>query len=122
MNTRTLLTSFALAIIIVTNVKAFDNGPQIVGCDYKFGNDEGTDICLIIGSGLGQGISWTVFEVKKKRFRHYSSSPNKLELLNSTNKKIKTYSITNRTSHCRPGGKDADVYLFKNNDHICLYW
>ena len=35
-----------------------DGGPQVVGCDYKFGQSEGTDTCLIHGGGMNQGITW----------------------------------------------------------------
>ncbi len=122
MNARTLLISLTLAIGINFSAKAYDNGPQVLGCDFKFGAREGTDKCLIIGSGMGQGISWVVFEVNKKRYRYDSSSPKQLELLDSANKKIKTHSITNATEQCRPGGREADVYSFDNGDRICLYW
>ncbi len=122
MKTSTICTAFALAVGIAGGAHAYDSGPKVIGCDYKLGSMEGTDKCLVHGSGTNQGESWSVFEVKKKRFRHVSSAPNKLEQLDARNEPIKTYTIKNSQGQCRPGGADADIYQFNNGDRICLYW
>jgi hypothetical protein len=101
---------------------AFDNGPQIVGCDYRFGKEQGTDSCLIVGSGMGQGISWVVFEVDGKRFRYSTATPKKLSLLDAAGEQKAVFMVTNTTGQCRPGGQDADIYTFANGDRVCLYW
>ena len=44
-----------LLCLIPTSAMAFDNGPRVVGCDFKFGNNAGTDKCLITGSGMQMG-------------------------------------------------------------------
>jgi hypothetical protein len=114
----------ALAVGLLASGTAigYDNGPQIVGCDYKLGKAEGTDKCLIVGSGMNQGISWLVFEVKGKRFRYTDSSADSIELIDKSGKAIKNYSVRNSNEQCRPGGKAADVYAFSNGDRVCLYW
>lgn len=101
---------------------AYDNGPQVIGCDYKFGKTEGTSKCLIVGSGMNQGISWLVFQVEKKRFRYDDSSPTKIERINKSGNVIATYKVENSSGQCRPGGRTADIYAFSNNDRVCLYW
>jgi len=103
-------------------VSANDNGPQVIACDYRFADDEGTSTCLIVGSGTNQGISWLVFDVKGKRFRYSDDAPRKMELLDSDNQFLKDYPVTNSYASCRPGGKDADIYTFANGDKVCLYW
>ena len=122
MNIGKICTAFTLAVGLVGVAHAYDAGPKVIGCDYKMGGMEGTDKCLIRGSGTSQGETWSVFEVKKKRFRHVSSAPNKLEQLDASNEPVKTYAIRNSRGQCRPGGADADVYQFNNGDRICLYW
>lgn len=101
---------------------AIDNGPQTIACDYKFGNQEGTTTCLIVGSGMNQGIGWSVFEVRGKRFRYSDDFPEKIELLDSENQFMRDYPVTNSYESCRPGGTDADIYSFANGDKVCLYW
>lgn len=104
------------------SANALDSGPKVIGCDFKFGKSEGTEKCLIVGSGMNQGIEWVVFEINKKRFRYENSSPNQIELINRAGKRIKMHGVKNDRQQCRPGGVDADVYLFENGDRICLYW
>jgi len=112
----------ALSVIFINNAYAYDNGPQVLACDYKLGDIEGTEICLIEGSGVNQGMSWVVFELMKKKYRHYSSSPNKIQHIDSSGKVVAEYPIKNFEGQCRPGGRDADVYEFNNGDRICIYW
>lgn len=100
----------------------YDNGPQAVGCDFKLGNAEGTDKCLIVGSGMNQGISWLVFEVKGKRFRYDDSSSDVIELIDKSGKTLSEYAVKNSERQCRPGGRSADIYAFANGDRVCLYW
>ncbi|PTU30961.1 hypothetical protein [Stenotrophobium rhamnosiphilum] len=99
----------------------YDNGPQTIGCDYKQGKATGTSTCLIVGSGMNQGISWLVFEVNGKRWR-YTDASREIELVNATGATIKQYTVSHSSSQCRPGGKPADVYTFPNGNHVCLYW
>jgi hypothetical protein len=109
-------------LLVFGPASGYDNGPTMVGCDYKLGKSEGSDKCLIVGSGMNQGISWLVFEVKGKRFRYDDSSSDKIELINKSGKTIKNYAAHNSNEQCRPGGKSADVYTFSNGDRVCLYW
>ncbi|MDR2208500.1 MAG: hypothetical protein LBE22_05960 [Azoarcus sp.] len=108
--------------VCISAAFAYDNGPQVLGCDYKLGTSEGTGKCLIVGSGMNQGISWIVFEVEGKKFRYDDSSADKIELLDKTDEAIATYSVSRSDAQCRPGGKSADVYAFANGDRVCLYW
>ena len=113
-----------LILGVLSSSAAFshDNGPQMVGCDYKLGATEGTDKCLIVGSGTNQGISWVVFEVKGKRFRYSDDSPSSIEKIDKSGKIVKNYSVRNLHEQCRPGARSTDVYAFSNGDRICLYW
>jgi len=111
-----------MGLLVSGAVFGYDNGPQVVGCDYKLEKIEGTDKCLIVGSGVNQGISWLVFEVKGKRFRYTDDSPDSIELINESGETVQSYSVRNSNEQCRPGGRDADVYAFSNGDRVCLYW
>ncbi|MGZ4969914.1 MAG: hypothetical protein ACXV8W_15355 [Methylobacter sp.] len=119
---KTGVIALTMGLLAFGTAFGYDNGAQIVGCDYKLGKTEGTDKCLIVGSGLNQGISWLVFEVKGKRFRYADSSSDSIELIDKSGKTIKNYSIHNSNEQCRPGGRSADVYAFSNGDRVCLYW
>jgi len=99
----------------------YDNGPQVIGCDYKLGKAEGTGTCLIVGSGLNQGISWIVFEVNGMRWR-YTDAPSEIELVAKSGETAEKYAISHSNGQCRPGGKPADVYTFPNGARVCLYW
>ncbi len=118
----TKLFVFMIGLMTWATVSAYDNGPQVLACDYRFGKSEGTGQCLIVGSGISTGVSWLVFEVKKKRFRYTSSSENEIELINKSGETLKTYAVSNTEGQCRPGGRSADIYDFKNGDRVCLYW
>lgn len=117
-----LIIFILISIIYVSILYAFDNGPQILACDYKLGDKQGTEMCLIEGSGVNQGISWVVFEISDKKFRYYSTSPNRIEHIDSSYNIVDEYPVTNIKKQCRPGGREADVYEFKNGDRICIYW
>lgn len=101
---------------------ANENGPQQVPCDFKFGKSSGSDKCLIHGNGAMNGVNWTVFEVKHKRFRFDGADPTQLEALDESNKPIATLPMQNMVGQCKSGGPTADIYLFKNGDKVCLYW
>ncbi|KOR31557.1 hypothetical protein TI04_00055 [Achromatium sp. WMS2] len=116
------LTRFAIFICISTTSLAFDNGPQVLGCDLKFGKREFTDICLITGSGTNQGITWVAFRANGKDFVYSSSEPKVLRLVNANGDTMRKFVIKNRQEQCRPGGINVDVYRFQNGDRICLYW
>ena len=118
------ITSFIsiAAIALSFSANALDSGPKVIGCDFKLGKHEGTEKCLVVGSGMNQGIEWVVFEINYKRFRYESSSPKQIEYVNRANKRLKLYAVKNERQQCRPGGVDADVYSFENGDRICLYW
>lgn len=114
----------ALLVLLLGSplAQAYDNGPQVVGCDFRLGKSEGVDRCLITGSGTNQGITWVVFELKGQRYRFEDSSPTVLELITPDGKTQSTRKIKNHPGPCRAGGRDADVYQFDNGDRICLYW
>ena len=101
---------------------AYDNGPQVLDCDTRFGPTEQSGRCMIVGSGMAQGISWVVFEARGMRFRYDSSAPDTLERLGPDDNAVQTLRVTNTYGPCRPGGADADVYALANGDRICLYW
>ena len=119
---RVRVIGLAVGLVMSSSAVAYDNGPRVVGCDYKIGKNEETDKCLILGSGTNQGISWIVFEVKGKRFRYQYSSPKIIELIGKSGKTLRRQSVRKLEEQCRPGGRDADVYAFSNGDRICLYW
>jgi hypothetical protein len=119
---RLWLHTLVLASAPLSPALAYDNGPQTLGCDYKLGKVEGSGKCLIVGSGLNQGISWLVFELNGKRFRYTDSSPNSIEIVDKSGKAIAKKSITNSNGQCQPGGKSADIYAFADGDRVCLYW
>lgn len=112
----------ALTVMGLGSAFGYDNGAQTIGCDYKLGKTEGTAKCLVVGSGVNQGISWVVFEVEKKRFRYEDSSPDSIELVDKSGDTIAKHRVINSNGQCRPGGRSADVYAFDNGDRICLYW
>ncbi|MDD3591259.1 MAG: hypothetical protein PHO65_01295 [Sulfurovum sp.] len=114
--------AIALFVMGLGSAFGYDNGPQTIGCDYKFGENEGTEICLVVGSGMHQGISWVVFKVESKRFRYKNSSPDSIELIDKAGNTIATHQVNHSYDQCRPGGRDADKYVFTNGDRICLYW
>ena len=103
-------------------VYGYDDGPKAVGCDYTLQGRSATDICLINGSGMNQGILWVTFEVNGQRYRHASSAPDTLKKINAIGSVIQAYPIRRAEEQCRPGGKVADVFSFQNGDNICLYW
>ncbi len=112
----------AIPYIGPTAVYSYDEGPKAVGCDYSLQGRSTSDICLINGSGMNQGILWITFEVNGQRYRHASSAPETLEKISATGSAIQTYPIRRAEEQCRPGGKAADVFSFRNGDRICLYW
>ncbi len=117
--------NIAMAIVCFaacSAASAYDNGPQKIGCDYKLGAAEGTGQCSVAGSGMNQGISWVVFELKGKRFRYTSSSADRIELIDKAGKTLSSHAVRNADGPCRPGGKAADIYDFSNGDRVCLYW
>ena len=101
---------------------ALDQGPRIMGCDYRFGKDEGVDKCLIVGNGMNQGQSWVVFEVRGRRFRFNDSEPGIIEKISSKGDTLQKLKGRNEQAQCRPGAKEADAYVFSNGDRVCLYW
>jgi hypothetical protein len=105
-----------------TAVYGYDDGPKAVGCDYSLHGRSASDICLINGSGMNQGILWITFEVNGQRYRHASSAPESLKKISATGAVIQAYPIRRAEEQCRPGGKAADVFSFRNGDRICLYW
>ena len=111
-----------IGILSSTAALAYDNGPQVIGCDYRLGKEESTGQCLIAGSGTNQGISWLVFEVKNKRFRYTSAHENLIEQIDKSGETLAKYAVSNSEAPCRPGGKTADIYKFQNGNYVCLYW
>lgn len=119
---KTHVIALAAGLLAWSAAHGFDNGPQMVGCDYRLGKAAGTDKCLIVGSGMNQGISWLVFQVKGKRFRYTEAAPDSIELIDKSGKTLKRFPAGNSNEQCRPGGRPADVYAFANGDRVCLYW
>lgn len=101
---------------------AYDNGPQTLGCDHRFGGKSETGTCLVVGSGTNQGILWVVLEVKGKRYRFEDSEPDVIALIDKNGNVLKRLKGGRETTQCRAGGNDADTYAFANGDRICLYW
>jgi hypothetical protein len=114
--------SASLPALMSASALAYDNGPQVIGCDYKLGKSAGTTKCLIVGSGTNQGVSWLVFEVQGKRFRYSDADEDKIERVNRSGDTLSAQPVERTTGPCRPGGKSADVFEFKNGDRVCLYW
>ena len=57
-----------------------------------------------------------------RRFRFEDSEPGIIENISSTGATIARLKGRNEQMQCRPGGKDADAYLFANGDRVCIYW
>ena len=117
-----LLASTVTSLTLLPKAIAYDNGPQSLACDYSFEKREGTETCLILGSGTNQGTTWVVFEVAERRFRYYSSTPNTIEQLDEQAEVLAEYPVSNSYGQCRPGGREADIYDFANGDRVCIYW
>ncbi|MEM9567278.1 MAG: hypothetical protein AAF974_03135 [Cyanobacteria bacterium P01_E01_bin.34] len=117
-----LFTSAAIGCAVVPGAIAYDNGPQSLACDYSFEKREGTDTCLIVGSGSNQGVTWVVFEVLDRRFRYRTSTPSIIEEIDDQAVVLEEYSVSNSYGQCRPGGREADIYDFESGDRICIYW
>lgn len=109
-------------LMLASAAQAYDNGPQVIGCDYRFGKKEGVDRCLIAGSGMNQGVSWVVFELQGQRYRYEDDAPDQLTLITGEGKTVATRKVRNHKASCRAGAREADVYQFENGDRICLYW
>ena len=115
--------ALALAAFWCTpDAQAYDNGAQVIGCDFRLGKEEGTDRCLIVGSGMNQGIGWVVFEVQGRRFRFEDDAPDVIETVSKSGDTLARAQGRNQRMQCRPGGREADAYLFANGDRVCLYW
>lgn len=114
--------SALLLVLAHAPALAVDHGPRVLGCDHRFDGKEQTGACLILGSGMNQGISWVVFEVEGRRFRFEDSSPDVIELIDKAGNTLKRLKGKNSSGSCRPGGLDADIYAFASGDRVCLYW
>lgn len=114
---------FFLALLLTTStvVAAYDSGPSVVGCDYKFGKKEDTDSCLIVGAGTQMDETHIMFKVKQTYYIWRDTHPKVLEKVTKDGNLIQNLSITNSQEQCRPGGRNADKYEFRNGDYICLY-
>ena len=117
-----LLASTVTSLTLLPKAIAYDNGPQSLACDYSFEKREGTDTCLIVGSGTNQGGTWVVFEVLDRRFRYSSATPEIIEVIDDQGIVLDEYPMSNSYGQCRPGGREADIYDFENGDRICIYW
>ncbi|MGL5949580.1 MAG: hypothetical protein ACRCYV_11250 [Aeromonas sp.] len=115
------ITALLLSLASIS-AHAYDNGPQVLACDYQRGAIEDTDICLLTGSGTNQGISWQVFKWQGTLYRHFSSAEKQLEIINTDGDIISTLPVQVETKSCRPGGREASVFTFSNGDYVCLYW
>ena len=49
-------------VLLALPVMAYDNGPKVIGCDFRAHADESpkADICFIPTSGMQMGQSWVV--------------------------------------------------------------
>lgn len=101
---------------------AYDNGAQVLDCDYRFGSATGSGRCRIVGSGMNQGVAWVVFEVQGRRFRYLDASEDQLEEVDRAGRTLRSFTIERSSGRCRQGRGSADIYDFERGDQVCLYW
>ena len=135
-----------LAIIIIgmgltstiNPIFAYDNGPRVVGCDYRGNAMEKlkADSCFIPSSGMQMGQSWLIvrpgisnlycrFEDNHGSTRNQSERWQKARIQTGPDYDSPINwqgSFIYRDGQCRPGGADAAVYELSNGAKICLYF
>jgi len=119
-----------------SHAAAFDNGPRVIGCDYRIkGQSEmHTDICFLPMTGTTQGYTTVIVRPgNSKLFYRFVDNDGTLDSTKWKKAKVQTgsnydsktlWSGTFRESHkqCRPGGRDAWVYELSNGTKFCLYY
>jgi hypothetical protein len=135
-----------LAIVIIgmgltsaiNPIFAYDNGPRVVGCDYRGNAMEKlkADSCFIPSSGMQMGQSWLIvrpgisnlyyrFEDNQGSIRNQSERLQKARIQTGPDYDSPINwqgSFIYRDGQCRPGGADAAVYELSNGTKICLYF
>ena len=128
-----LTTSFATMPAI-----AFDNGPKVLGCDFRTNANESlkADSCFIPTSGMQMGQSWIVIRPGYSSL-YYRLEDNqgatRIEHERWVRAKIQKGSdydsqtvwqgtFQYREGQCRPGGADASIYDLSNGAMFCLYY
>jgi|GEM_PF-5528408 len=121
---RTLILLPLVGLLWPSPAQAYDSGPRNVPCDYFFdGKPMQTDNCLVLGSGMNQGILWMSLKVGGKQYAFVwgDGGGGTVDLRDSAQKTIWSGSFRDSNDQCRPGGPKASIYSISNGDKLCLY-
>ena len=119
-----------------SNAAAFDNGPRVIGCDYRLkGQSEmQTNTCFLPMTGTQMGYTTVIVRPGNSRlYYRFEDNSGSLDSVKWKKAKIQTgsnydskglWSGTFRYSNkqCRPGGANASVYDLSNGAKFCLYF
>ena len=133
-----IITAFIAVTSLIAPAYAFDNGPRVVGCEFRSSAAENlnADNCLIPSSGTQMGQSWLIVRPGNSKL-YYRFEDNHGAARNQAEKwqraKIQAGSehnspinwqgsFTYKHGQCRPGGASADIYELGNGAKICIYF
>ena len=116
---------------------AFDNGPRVIGCDYRTNANDPlkAEMCFIPSSGTQMGITHLVIRPGQSSLYYrlednYGATRNKAERWEKAKIQAGDHYdsptqwqgvFKQRGGHCRPGGADASIYELSNGAKFCLY-
>ena len=132
------LLQLAAFIVIANPVFGYDNGPQVIGCDFRVSSTSKlkAEICFIPSSGMQMGYGWIVIRPESTK-NHYRLHDNHGAELSKDKRWQKAEikagqafgsaviwkgNFTFRIGQCRPGGRDASIYEISNGAKVCLYY
>ena len=132
------LLQLAVFLGVASPAFGYDNGPQVIGCDFRVSSTSElkTEICLIPSSGMQMGYGWIVIRPESTK-DYYRLHDNHGAELNNDKRWQKAEikdgqafgsaviwkgNFTSRTGQCRPGGRDASIYEISNGAKFCLYY
>ena len=123
-------------LLSCSSAAAFDNGPQVVGCDYRLNkqSEMQADTCFLPMTGTQMGYTTVIVRPgNSKLFYRFEDNYGSLDSTKWRKAKIQTgsrydskslWSGTFRYSNkqCRPGGANSSVYDLSNGAKFCLYF
>ena len=133
------ITTALIAITgLIAPAYAFDNGPRVLGCDFRSSAGESlkAESCFIPSSGTQMGESWLIVRPGNSKL-YYRFENNHGATRNQTERwqraKIQTGSdydspikwqggYVEKYGQCRPGGAEAGIYELDNGAKICIYF
>ena len=125
-------------VLLALPVMAYDNGPKVIGCDFRTNADESlkADICFIPTSGMQMGQSWIVIRPGNlDLYYRFEDNQGATSIDNERWRRAKIQRVSNydsytvwqgtfkyREGQCRSGGADAAIYDLNNGARFCLYY